>query len=391
MVEIKNESTIEDFSNAGSYIACYNDKPSIVFKTLKSITEKLLKDDPKYTVLDTTNEKVMDKLMGFEGVLELLMLLGFESDALGIKLKCKNKPSQIVINNALNVLNSYQQKCDEYNVLNSFENINENNQNDILALEQIIVWSTHEKIHENMEDNNTMETLLMTHKMFTDSVTLLKQLKKRFFISIPNDILNTNDQNKILYFQNNIQKQIQLKVINALRDWMKYYFFEDLNKNEEILLQLEEWLIELSMYNKLNGCWVNKLYEIIKNEYLRLKSINFDMKLEKQINILDSDDFLNIKLERNDFIKLSKFSSEELADQITLMDYRLFSRIKPRECINQNWKNIKNIKLAPNILLWDNILNCDEIIIHYAVFSALNSALNSAPIHRLKLAWTKVH
>merc|ERR1740123_2455256 len=103
-------STLEDFSRAASDIACYNDNPSAVFSTLRSVAKKLLKDNARYRTLDTTNPKVMERLIGFEGVLDFLMLLGFESDAMGMKLICAEAPSPKVVHSAIKVLNSYQQR-----------------------------------------------------------------------------------------------------------------------------------------------------------------------------------------------------------------------------------------------------------------------------------------
>merc|ERR1719334_517336 len=104
------ESTMEDFSRAASDIACYNDNPSSVFSTLPSVAKKLLKDNARYRTLDTTNPKVMERLIGFEGVLDFLMLLGFESDAIGQKLICEEKPSRQVVSNAIEVLNTYESR-----------------------------------------------------------------------------------------------------------------------------------------------------------------------------------------------------------------------------------------------------------------------------------------
>merc|ERR1712013_693140 len=83
---------------------------SQVFSTLRSVAKKLLKDDVRYRTLDTTNPNVMERLIGYEGVLDFLMLLGFESDAMGMKLICQDAPSAQVVQNAITVLNSYQQR-----------------------------------------------------------------------------------------------------------------------------------------------------------------------------------------------------------------------------------------------------------------------------------------
>lgn len=40
----------------------------------------------------------------------------------------------------------------------------------------------------------------------------------------------------------------------------------------------------------------------------------------------------------------------ELARQLTLIEYRLYSAIKPSECVGQNWMSKRKEELAPNIL-----------------------------------------
>merc|ERR1719458_1278668 len=106
----KQAATVQEFRQSASDIACYNDNPSQVFSTLRSVAKKLLKDDIRYRTLDTTNPKVMERLIGFEGVLDFLMLLGFSSDAMGMKLICEQKPSQQIVRNAIEVLNTYESR-----------------------------------------------------------------------------------------------------------------------------------------------------------------------------------------------------------------------------------------------------------------------------------------
>merc|ERR1719148_232020 len=97
-------ATVQEFQNSASDIACYNDNPSQVFSTLRSVAKKLLKDDIRYRTLDTTNPIVTERLIGFEGVLDFLQLLGFESDEKGMKLVCEEKPSVLTVMNAVDVL-----------------------------------------------------------------------------------------------------------------------------------------------------------------------------------------------------------------------------------------------------------------------------------------------
>ena len=62
----------------------------------------------------------------------------------------------------------------------------------------------------------------------TDSLTLLKQLRRRFFVQIPREI--SSDPVAVTKFRKHVQKSIQLKVIKALRDWMKGYWDEDFSR-----------------------------------------------------------------------------------------------------------------------------------------------------------------
>eukprot|EP01083_Nonionella_stella_P204329 744967_1 len=296
-ININGSSTsVTEFQRAASDIACYNDAPSQVFSTLRSVAKKLLKDDVRYRTLDTTNPKVMERLIGFEGVLDFLMLLGFESDAMGMKLICEEKPSQQVVRNAIEVLNTYESRLglgrkkkkndssgtgnkddDEQSYVtlggpgdggSGNNNSAAKEEEDTLTLEQIIIWST----HENMRDNDTMETLILTHKQFTNSLCLLKNLRRRFNVPIPLDI--KNNEEKISEFRLNVEKRIQLKVIKSLRDWMKTYWDDDFLNDLEVQKELTSWIRDLHSLanNKQTECpWILPLVLIVEKEYEKFK------------------------------------------------------------------------------------------------------------------------
>ena len=263
-----------------------------------------------------------------------------------------------------------------------------------------------------MRDNDTMETLILTHKQFSDSLTLLKNLRRRFFVPIPNDI--RDDNNKIAEFRLNVQKRIQLKVIKSLRDWMKLYWDEDFSSDNKIQEELLSWLKELDKHSS-DCTWIGPLSKTVYKEFQRFK-----LKGSIKTKLLPLPTFSNIKLNiKKD--KISSLSAKDLSDQITLMDYRIFSRIQERECLGQSWKKKNAQILAPNILgmikQFNNLTVFVQISIlterslkergkamsriikigerfrelkNYNSLCAVLGALNSSPIHRLKLAWKKV-
>merc|ERR1719491_2379946 len=85
----KSGASLKELKRAASDIAAHNsisDTLRTVVNNLRSVAKKLLKDDIRYRTLDTTNPIVTERLIGFEGVLDFLQLLGFESDEKGMKL-----------------------------------------------------------------------------------------------------------------------------------------------------------------------------------------------------------------------------------------------------------------------------------------------------------------
>merc|ERR1719361_2378252 len=444
----KVAATVSEFQQSASEIAWYNDNPSQVFSTLRSVAKKLLKDDVRYRTLDTKNPKVTERLIGYEGVLDFLTLLGFESDSLGLKLVCEQKPSPLVVRNAIEVLNTYESRLGlgrnkkNHSVPSSMNNKEaDGNESyctlggpglgdkddgnggdadeDNLTLEQIIIWST----HENMRDSDTMETLVLTHKQFTNSLTLLKNLRRRFDVPIPNDI--RSDDVKTNEFRQNVQKRIQLKVIKSLRDWMKTYWDDDFLHDLELQKELALWLADLAQQSKQKQrqCpWIAPLSNMVNKEYERfkLKSPNQSaranaLKFSPKTGVPTSLERVPIKKG----YKLSSTTAEDLADQITVMDFNIFSHIAERECIGQAWKKKK--EQSPNVLAMINQFNNLTVFVqlqilqekslkdrgkaikrvikmgerfktlkNYNSLCAVLGALNSSPIHRLKSAWQRV-
>ena len=44
------------------------------------------------------------------------------------------------------------------------------------------------------------------------------------------------------------------------------------------------------------------------------------------------------------------YHPEEIARQLTLIDFQLFASIKPFECLNQNWMKAAHDDLSPNVM-----------------------------------------
>jgi len=226
----------------------------------------------------------------------------------------------------------------------------------------------------------------------------------------------------------NVQKRIQLKVIKSLRDWMKTYWDEDFLNDLEVQKELISWLADLEELKKQKQTecpWIKPLSSMVSKEFERfkLKSPNQARKLENiKLFKLNPDSGIPQCLEHVSIkkgYKLSNTTAEDLADQITLMDYKIFSNIAERECIGQCWKKRK--EESPNVLAMIQQFNNLTVFVQLQILSekslkdrskaikrvikmgerfkelknynslcAILGALNSSPIHRLKLAWQRV-
>lgn len=422
------EPDIEDFRDVASDIMCYNDKAYSVLCTLRSVSKRLLKDDPRWRTLDTTNPKVTERLINYEGVLDYLELLGFESDPMGIKLICYDKPPRDRIKNSIEALKEYEyitgwsaskkqkQKRKRNCSIGEWEETKNNDEIDSkqLTLEMIMNWKTYNN-EPSSRWNDLMETVILIHKKFTTSKEVIKHLKRKFMAPIPNDLIIMNDidkDKKIEEFQKDILKPTQLKVIKVLREWMKKYWMEDFDKNEQLQHELDEWMVQIKDYNDYGEynkkCkWVPILYRKIEQELKRFR----EKKEEKKDDNVENMDDINEKLIDNCDVK-------ELAEQLTLMEFELFKRIKERDWL----KGIKKSKqentgitkilqrnsdlmkfVQIKILKEKTMSNKSRMIKrfikigeelkylrNYQSLSAIYNALQSAVIHRLKLAWNNV-
>eukprot|EP01083_Nonionella_stella_P318050 1160617_1 len=469
-VNINGSSTSKpEFERVAQNIAQYNKKVNTldIFATLRSVTKKLLKDDIRYRTLDTTNPIVIEKLVGFDGVLDFLLLLGFESDPMGMKLICEPKPSKLIVRNAVEVLSaqmkilssqikargSVSNKSDMEHIHDAGGTQGQDDDDDLkskkddtegdpvdadtLTLEQIILWSTHEK----MRDNESMETLIATHKTITDSVSLLKQLKKRFFVAIPRELANDEE---VKEFREGVQKLIQLKVIKALRDWMKKYWEEDFSTTysddgHQMYEEVSKWIRQIRETAASDSAakWMKPWADTLLKEFERFKDKGSKdshnvakMKRYKITHLLDAEDtdLLDVILSIPDagdlydrHLNISMDNCDAIADQVTLMDFQMFSGIEPRECIGQCWKKANSRVMAPHILGLIQQFNHLTLFVqmqiilqkslkershmmkcvvamgqrfkrlrNYNSLCAIYSALNSAPIHRLKACWKRL-
>ena len=111
---------------------------------------------------------------------------------------------------------------------------------------------------------------------------------------------------------------------------MKYYWPLDFEENDAVKEELESWLSELSVYDKLDvhnkECkWVAALYAALKKEYIRLRSISWEKeKKETERDLLSYFEDIDVSDSSKMMRILTNLDARNLADQITLLDDQLY-------------------------------------------------------------------
>jgi len=402
----RGQAAAEDFERIAHIIASVDHISTDVFTVLRIVTRKLLKPDLKYRTLDTTLPRVQEGLLGFEGVLEFLQLLGFKADESMTKLVIEpDQPPEGVIKAALGVIEKkieyMKQRMESHKIRRQVLSSGDGNttrgpnqqadNSDDFNLNQLVTFIT----HEHFRDEQAHKVVILCHATFTTSLAFLTTLRNRYFLQ---------DQDRRLVSRRG------LKVGNVLKYWIKCFWEIDFEEDPEVLEYLEMFVQEMQSYPEQ---WSRTLGINISNLV--------DSQKQRSADDIAKKRKASIPVQIPTDMTLKGLQPDVVAEQLCLIDQEIFCEIQPRECLNQNWKKKNNKELAPNIMAmieqfnhvckWIQIeillcrslrerakfmkkaLKIAKYCLEYQNFTslcAIYSALNAAPIHRLSHAWEKV-
>lgn len=252
-------------------------------------------------------------------------------------------------------------------------------------------------------DSSYKHVLFLTHAAYAETSDLLIILRNRFFepdlsVYIEEQFENTEKQ-QCAY----IKKQIQIKVVVAMKYWFQnfpedFLSEKDSSLREKIVKQIEQ---------------INEKYS--KQLIIAINKINHPRQLSSQC----PEPKISTHVLQNGQISLMKHSTQEFARQLCLADFEVFREIKPRELIGQAW--IKKKHLAANVVQMIRRFNlvcnwtqscilehqdisqrasCIGRILKVAEYlekfnnlnslAAINAGLNATPIYRLKKTIAKL-
>ncbi|MCJ1311190.1 hypothetical protein MMC25_004861 [Agyrium rufum] len=257
-------------------------------------------------------------------------------------------------------------------------------------------------------------TFLLTYRSFTTAPVLFEMLVERFSIQPPQGISPSDFQ----VWTDKKQKPIRFRVVNIMKTWLDTYWMENNDAaSDQLLRRIHTFAKEtVATTNTLGSA---PLLSIIEQR-LRGQESN-TKRLVLTLNTSTPAPILPKNMKKLKFLDID---ATEFARQLTIIESKLYGKIKPTECLDKTWQkklasgepepapNVKALILHSNqmtnwvaemILAQADVRRRVIVIKHFITvadkcrtlnnFSTLTSivsAFAASPIHRLSRTWTSV-
>lgn len=255
-------------------------------------------------------------------------------------------------------------------------------------------------------DSMFNDTFLMTYRSFTTTEEFLGHMFARAKLTPPSGLT----PEELKEWENSKQGLIRVRIFGALKQWIEGHFYD--GEDEKYLPHIRAFAVEMGD---------SPLMAMPSKQMLRLierRQGEGDPTIRKMI--LPTSAPLPL-LPKGRKIKFLDIEAVEMARQLTLLESKLYNKIKPMECLGKAWSkpdsdiHAKGIKdtintsnritgwVAEAILVQDDLKKraawikqfisiadqCRELN-NFSTMTAIVSGLNSAPVYRLKRSWDAV-
>ncbi|CAM1502818.1 Fc.00g075940.m01.CDS01 [Cosmosporella sp. VM-42] len=263
-------------------------------------------------------------------------------------------------------------------------------------------------------DSSFNNTFLLTYRSFTSARELFELLVKRFGIQPPDGLTASEFE----AWRDRKLKLIRFRVVNILKSWFDNFWMEEYNEESRQLIR--------DVYNFAQ----NTVKSTETPGSAQLMSV-LDQRLSgkeagarRMIQTLNQNTPAPIMPKNMKKLKFLDIDVTEFARQLTIIESRLYGKIKATECLNKTWQkkigegepdlapNVKALILHSNqmtnwvaemILAQMDVKKRVVVIKHFvsvadkcrllnnfSTLTSIISALGTAPIARLKRTWDQV-
>lgn len=191
-------------------------------------------------------------------------------------------------------------------------------------------------------DSSFNNTFLLTYRSFTDARELFELLVKRFGIQPPEG-LHAGD---FEMWRDRKQKLIRFRVVNILKSWFDNFWMEDHNEaSRQLIRDVYSFARDTIRSTETPG---SKPLMAVLDQRLSGK----DVGARRMVQTLNQTTPAPIMPKNMKKLKFLDIDVTEFARQLTIIESRLYGKIKAAECLNKTWqKKVPDgeAELAPNV------------------------------------------
>ncbi len=171
-------------------------------------------------------------------------------------------------------------------------------------------------------------TFLLTYKSFTTASEFFEMLVRRFSIQPPRGI-SADDYKTWL---DKKQKPIRFRVVNILKSWFDSYWMENADQaSDQLLRRVYSFAKDVIATTSTSGS--GPLMAAVE---LRLRGQ--DTNAKRLVPTPSTSTPTPIMPKNMKKLKFLDIDATEFARQLTIIESRLYCKIKPTECLNKTWQ-----------------------------------------------------
>ncbi|KAI1841344.1 hypothetical protein JX266_012498 [Neoarthrinium moseri] len=263
-------------------------------------------------------------------------------------------------------------------------------------------------------DSSFNNTFLLTYRSFTTARELFELLVKRFNTQPPEG-LNSSEFD---VWRDRKQKPIRFRVVNIMKSWFDNFWLEENNdESKRLIRDVYQFARDTVKSTETPG---SAPLMTVLDQRLSGK----EMSSKRMIQTFANNVPPPIMPKNMKKLKFLDIDVTEFARQLTIIESKLYGKIKPSECLNKTWQkkvgegepepapNVKALILHSNqmtnwvaemILAQMDVKKRVVVIKHFvsvadkcrtlnnfSTLTSIISALGTAPIARLKRTWDQV-
>lgn len=263
-------------------------------------------------------------------------------------------------------------------------------------------------------DSNFNNTFLLTYRSFTTARELFELLVHRFGIQPPEGLSPSDFEN----WRERKQSPIRFRVVNILKNWFETFWMEDNQEEDTKTLIRDVYNFARDTVKSTETPGSAPLMAVLDQ---RLSGKDVGRRLIQTQSQPTPAPIMPKNMKKLKFLDIDP---TEFARQLTIIESRLYGKIKPTECLNKRFQKktvegqpppAPNIKalidhsnqmtnwVAEMILAQSDVKKRVVVIKHFvsvadkcrqlnnfSTITSIISALGTAPIARLKRTWDQV-